>query len=144
MGVDPFEAFLAGLVQYVGLIVTLRIMDQVDKEGTQLGSEMFCAHLLRDVRTLSCSIGREWNFPARVVSAIAEQAGARKGLQISPMGALLAQSDYLAKMRILSEQALVENADARLFKGLTPGAMACYNSLNAVADDVLPAPVMAS
>ena len=48
-----FKAFLAGLVQYVGLIVTLRIMDQADKDGKQLGSEMFCASLLRDARALA-------------------------------------------------------------------------------------------
>jgi HD-like signal output (HDOD) protein len=141
MGLDPFEAFLAGLVQYVGLIVTLRIMDQTDKDGTELGSELFCARLLRDARTLGCSIGREWNFPDSVVTAIAEQAGARKGVQISPMGKLLAQSDYLSKMRILSEQALVDNTDSSLFKGLSPSAMACYNSLDAVADDTVPVPV---
>jgi HD-like signal output (HDOD) protein len=147
MGLDPFEAFLAGLVQYVGLIVTLRIMDQLDKEGTQLGSEMFCARLLRDVRSLSCSIGREWNFPDSVVTAIAEQAGARKGVQISPMGKLLAQSDYLSKLRILSEQGLADNTDSNLFKGLGPSAMACYNSLDAIADDTvaaLPAAMPAS
>lgn len=144
LGIDPFEAFLAGLVQYVGLIVTLRIMDQMDKDGTELGSDMFCASLLRDARSLSCSIGREWNFPDSVVTAITEQAGARKGVQISPMGKLLAQSDYLAKVRILSEHALADNADSRLFKGMSPSAMACYNSLDAVADDTAPAPVAAS
>ena len=138
MGLDPFEAFLAGLVQYVGLIVTLRIMDQVDKDGTHLGSEMFCARLLRDVRTLSCSIGREWNFPDSVVTAITEQAGARKGVQVSSMGKLLSQSDYLSKVRILSEHALAENTDSSLFKGLSPRAMACYHSLDAIADDAVP------
>ena len=138
MGVDPFEAFLAGLVQYVGLIVTLRIMDQLDKEGKHLGSDMFCASLLRDARSLSCSIGREWDFPANVVSAIAEQAGARKGVQISPMGRLLSQSDYLSKVRILAESALADSADSALFKGLSPSAMACYHQLDAIAD-ALPA-----
>jgi HD-like signal output (HDOD) protein len=147
MGVDPFEAFLAGLVQYVGLIVTLRIMDQMDKEGRQLGSEMFCASLLRDARALACSIGREWNFPDSVVTAIGEQGGARKGVQVSPMGRLLAQSDYLSKVRILAEQQLADNTDASLFAGLSPSAMACYNGLDAIADDAgapLGVPVAAS
>ena len=139
MGVDPFEAFLAGLVQYVGLIVTLRIMDQVDKEGRALGSEMFCARLLRDARALSCSIGREWSFPDSVVVAITEQAGTRKGVQVSPMGRLLSQSDYLAKVRILAENGLADSADAALFKGLSPSAMACYHRLDAIADDELAA-----
>ncbi|MES2318161.1 MAG: HDOD domain-containing protein [Pseudomonadota bacterium] len=146
MGLDPFEAFLAGLVQYVGLIVTLRIMDQLDKEGTQLGSAMFCARLLRDVRALSCSIGREWNFPDSVVVAISEQAGVRKGVQVSPMGRLLAQSDYLSKLRILSEHKLADNTDATLFKGLSPSALACYHTLDAIADESAPlaVPVAAS
>lgn len=135
-GIDPFEAFLAGLVQYVGLIVTLRIMDQADKEGKQLGSDIFCASLLRDARALSISIGREWNFPDSVVVAIAEQAGARKGVQISPMGQLLAQSDYLAKIRILAEHGQPTGGDAALFNGLSPSALACYQQLDAIPDDV--------
>ena len=135
IGVDPFEAFLAGLVQYVGLIVTLRIMDQVDKEGKHLGSDMFCARLLSDARTLSCSIGREWNFPASVVTAITEQAGARKGVQVSPMGRLLSQSDYLAKVRILAENKLANPDDPALFKGLSSSALACYYRLDAIADE---------
>lgn len=137
-GADPFEAFLAGLVQYVGLIVTLRIMDSVDKEGRHLGSDMFCARLLANARTLSCSIGREWHFPDSVVTGITEQAGARKGVQLSPMGRLLSQSDYLAKVRILAEHELASNSDAPLFRGLSPGAMACYQQLDAIADDDAP------
>jgi HD-like signal output (HDOD) protein len=135
MGVDPFEAFLAGLVQYVGLIVTLRIMDQADKEGKHLGSEMFTASLLRDARALSCSIGREWSFPESVVIAISEQVGARKGVQVSAMGRLLSQSDYMSKVRILAEDGLVDPEDATLFKDLSPSAMACYHALNQIADD---------
>ena len=136
MGIDPFEAFLAGLVQYVGLIVTLRIMDQADKDGKHLGSDMFCASLLRDARTLSGSIGREWNFPDSVVRAIAEQAGARKGVQVSPMGQLLAQSDYLAKIRILAEHGQADSTDPALFKGLSPSAQACFHKLDAIPDDL--------
>jgi hypothetical protein len=63
MGVDPFEAFLAGLVQNVGLIVSLRVMDQLAKGDKPLGSEMFSARLMRDARSLTTSIGREWNSP---------------------------------------------------------------------------------
>ena len=147
MGVDPFEAFLAGLVQYVGLIVTLRIMDQIDKGGDELGSEMFCARLLRDARALSCSIGREWNFPDSVVTGISEQAGARKGVHISPMGRLLSQSDYLSKLRILSDNGLAAMGDAALLAGFSASALACYGRLDALADDelaLLPVSALAS
>lgn len=137
-GIDPFEAFLAGLVQYVGLIVTLRIMDQIDKDGKHLGSEIFCARLLRDARTLSCSIGKEWSFPETVSVAIREQAGVRKGVAVSTMGRLLSQSDYLSKVRVLSENNVIQGTDPELFKGLSASALACYDQLDAIADDDAP------
>jgi HD-like signal output (HDOD) protein len=139
MGIDPFEAFLAGLVQNVGLIVTLRIMDQMSKGEKELGSEMFCARLVRDARILTCSIGREWNFPENVVTAIGEQAGMRKGVPVSPLGQLLTQSDYLSKVRILVENARLGQDDPVLFKGLSAQAMACYRTLDAI-EDAPPAP----
>jgi HD-like signal output (HDOD) protein len=135
MGINPFEAFLAGLVQNVGLIVTLRIMDQMSKGEKELGSEMFCARLVRDARILTCSIGREWHFPESVVTAIGEQAGMRKGVPISPLGHLLTQSDYLSKVRILVDNARLDPTDPVLFKGLSPAALACYRALDAVDDE---------
>ncbi|WP_370661633.1 HDOD domain-containing protein [Massilia aquatica] len=140
MGVDPFEAFLAGLVQNVGLIVTLRIMDQMSRGEKELGSEMFCARLVRDARILTCSIGREWNFPESVVTAIGEQAGMRKGVAVSPLGQLLTQSDYLSKVRILVDNDRLEHDDPVLFKGLSAQAMACYRQLDAIEDDVVATP----
>jgi hypothetical protein len=134
-GVDPFEAFLAGVVQNVGLIVTLRLMDQVAKGEKELGSEMFCARLVRDARTLTNSIGKEWTFPDSVITAIAEQAGVKKGTAISPLGQLLGLSDYLSKVRVLAEAGVVDAADPKLFEGLEASALACYHALDAVGDD---------
>ena len=140
MGIDPFEAFLAGLVQNVGLIVTLRIMDQMTRDagsanaGQQLGSELFCARLVSDARALTCSIGREWHFPDSVVTAIAEQAGTRKGVTVSPLGRLLALSDYLSRTRILVDAERLGKADPNLFKGLPPYALECYRALDAQVD----------
>lgn len=133
-GIDPFEAFLAGLVQHVGLIVTLRIMDQNAKETGQLGSALFCSSLLRDARTLSVNIGKEWNFPPQVIQAIQEQGSMKRGAPVSALGALLATSDYLSKVRILVEQQRLAEGDARLFKGLGDAAFACYQGLNAIDD----------
>ncbi|MEO7578090.1 MAG: HDOD domain-containing protein [Massilia sp.] len=136
MGIDPFEAFLAGLVQYVGLIVTLRIMDQVAKDERRMGSEMFCAQLLRDARALSCSIGREWHFPDSVTLAISEQGGMKKGVKISPLGRLLTLTDYLGKVRMLVEQNRAAETDAGLFTGLPANAPLAYRSLEAITDDI--------
>jgi len=120
--VDPFEAFLAGLVHNVGLIVALRVMDQLAKDGRGLGSEAFCAHLARTARALTCGIGREWDFAPAVTQALAEQGGVRKGAQPSPLGRLLTLCDYLGKVRTLVEAGLLEEDDPALFAGLPAGA----------------------
>ncbi len=128
--IAPFEAFLAGLVQNVGLIVALRMMDQFAKGSNQLGSGMFCARLLHNARTLSCSIGKQWNFPQSVTRAIDEQARVHDAGSMSPLGQLLATGDYLSKVGILIEQGRLSADDSRLFDGLLPQALSCHHSLN--------------
>ena len=144
MGIDPFEAFLAGLVQNVGLIVSLRIMDQMAKGDKNLGSEMFCAGLVRDARILTCSIGREWHFPESVITAIGEQAGMKKGVVISPLGRLLTLTDYMGKVRILVENERAPFGDPALFGGLPPSAAEAYRSLQAIDAAALAPPTDAS
>ena len=134
LGIDPFEAFLAGLVQHVGLIVTLRVMDQVAKGDKRLGAEMFCARLVRDARILTCNIGREWNFPESVTLAISEQSGMKKGEPISPLGRLMLLSGYLSKVRMLVEHGLLPEHDPALFAGLPALAATCYRALEPIGD----------
>lgn len=139
LGVDRFEAFLAGLVHNVGLIVALRIMDQVSKGDKRLGSEMFCARLMREARSLTCSIGRDWHFPDNVTLAISEQGGVKKGEVISPLGRQLALTDYLGKLRMLVESDRAELGDPALFGGLPPYANTAYFALEPI-DTPAPAP----
>ncbi|MDB5906281.1 MAG: hypothetical protein JWP34_395 [Massilia sp.] len=139
MGIDPFEAFLAGLVQSVGLIVALRIMDQTTKGEHGLGTEMFCAALIRNARILTCSIGREWHFPDSVTLAISEQSGMKKGVVISPLGRLLTLTDYIGKVRILIENERASFGDPALFGGLPASADEAYRAVAAI-DVAEPAP----
>jgi HD-like signal output (HDOD) protein len=129
LGIEPFEAFLAGLIQNVGLIVALRVLDGVAKNDASLGSELFCAQLVRDARALSCSIGREWKFPETVIRAVAEQGGLQKGAQLSPLGQLLMLTDYLGKVRELIEQGRLGHADPSLFAGLPDYTQRLYAHL---------------
>jgi HD-like signal output (HDOD) protein len=125
-GVEPFDAFLAGLLQSVGVIVALRIMDQVARNARELGSEAFCAALARAARALSVSIAREWDFAPAVVQALGEQGGVRKGAHMSPLGRLAMLGDYLAKVQSLSALGLLDESDPALLAGLPPGALECY------------------
>jgi HD-like signal output (HDOD) protein len=139
MKIEPFDAFLAGLLQNVGLIVSLRIMDQVAKGERKLGSEIFLAQLARDTRQLSCSIAREWHFPETVAQALAEQGGLHKGAQMSPLGRLLKLTDYLGKVRLLVENELLDESDPELFSGLPANAAQCYSALAASREQAAPA-----
>jgi HD-like signal output (HDOD) protein len=130
LGIEPFDAFLAALLQNVGLTVALRAMDQASKGEPQLGSGVFWAQLARDTRLLGCSIAREWNFPDSVVQALAEQGGVRKGVAMSPLGRLLMLLDYVGKVRMLVEQGVLEDGDAGLFAGLPGDAGVGYALLS--------------
>jgi HD-like signal output (HDOD) protein len=132
-GIEPFDAFLAGLLHNVGLIVALRIMDQAARGARELGSEVFCARLAQATRALSVSIAREWDFSPAVVQALAEQGGLRKGAPYSPLGGLTMLTDYLAKTQALAAPGLVDEADPSLLDGLPPGAGACYQLLGALS-----------
>jgi len=129
-GVEGFDAFLAALLQNVGLTVALRSMDQVTKGEALLGSGMFWAQLARDTRRLSVSIAREWNFPETVVRALDEQGGLRKGATMSPLGSLLMLTDYLGKLRVLVEQGVLEDGDPALMAGLPEDAGECWALLS--------------
>jgi HD-like signal output (HDOD) protein len=131
--VDPFEAFLAGLVQNAGLQTALRIMDQVSGESRALGSTIFCARLLTLSRQISAAIAEEWKFPPRIVEAIREQDSLKKGAMLSPMGRVLALADYLSKIKLMSEHGKINELQNKLFYDLPLGAMPCYAALAAIS-----------
>jgi HD-like signal output (HDOD) protein len=128
--VDPFEAFLAGLIQNVGLIVSLRIMDQISNGKGPIGSETFCTYLFRHARFLSCSIGKEWNFPDTVTTAIEEQGRVFDTAKMSPIGRILSLGDYLSKVKVLVENDRVTEGDPRVLKNLSEKAVDCYKELS--------------
>lgn len=134
-GVEPFEAFLAALVQNTGLIVALRLMDQAARDDRTLGSEMFCAQLATLARRLSCSIAQEWHFPQSVTHAIREQGSVAKGAVMSPLGRLMALSDYMGKARMLFENGVIEEGDPAVFERLPMAAGRCYEAVAALPAD---------
>ena len=130
-GLNSFDAFLAGLIQNVGLIVALRVMDQVAAGSQALGSAGFCNALIPKARKLSASIGREWNFPAEVVAAIAEQAIVDRNTTLSELGQNLLMADYLSKLNLLTQQGRQEPGVAAP-DGLSVSQQDCYVELQAL------------
>lgn len=120
---DPFEAYLAGLTQNVGLIVAFRLVDQVAGAAALPRADAFAQALLDSARTLSARIATLWELPPPVSQAIlqAGQDGA------TPLAQALHEGDRLAKLRVLFDAgaegapesaAALQDAQRRIFDKL--------------------------
>lgn len=129
---DAFEAFLAGLLQYVGLIVALRVLDQLEapRQG-ELGSLAFYASLAHYARRLACIVGRHWEFPAQVVAAVEHGATADAGS--TALSEVLRLSDTTARIRQLVKLGLLQEDDveACLDGDDVAACLACYREMAA-------------
>ena len=122
---NPFEAYLAGLMQNVGLVVAFRLVDQLCPGDALPQSNAFVAALFAQARLLSARIAELWEFPEAVTQAI-EAAGRANA---PPLAQALALGDRLAKLRLLVDGAVVEPDDAFVVDGLSHNALACFEKL---------------
>ena len=110
LGADPFEAYLAGLMHDVGLVVALRLFDRV-LEGPAVPQDVaFAGAALAGARELSAGIAQHWELPAPVGAAIV-RAG-RAGTQ--PLAEALGRAVHLARLRLLYDAGALAPDDARL------------------------------
>jgi HD-like signal output (HDOD) protein len=124
-GANPFEAYLAGLIQNVGLIVAFRLIDQVYNEDVLPRSNAFAAALLGQARRLAHGIAREWAFPDSVAQAIID-AGSPAA---DAMAGVLATADALAKLRLLVDAGELPPDDPLVAAVVTPRLLPCFDSL---------------
>ena len=114
-GADPFEAYLAGLMLDVGLVVAFRIIDRLEQPVVPQ-SDAFCEALLLGARELSAGIATHWALPPFVASAVL-RAG-RAGT--IPLAEALGRADLLARLRLLVDHGVYasdEPAVAALLAG---------------------------
>jgi len=125
--IDGFEVFLAGLLQNVGVIVALRVMDQAGGAGPgELRSLDFCASFGHYTRRLATLVGRHWEFPPPAIAAIDRQA--------APTNTVLAEvlrlADRTAKIRTLVNHGALREAHAEAcLEG--EDVVACYREMAA-------------
>ncbi|MCU6434276.1 HDOD domain-containing protein [Undibacterium sp. Jales W-56] len=131
-GLDPFQAFLTGLMKNVGLIIAFRLLDQQCEEARFKYSASFYHAFTSVAATLSYRVAQRWEFPATVVQALQQQAGGSKAPVWTPLGHLLHNADLLAKMRVLVNHAQLKSNDQRLCAGLSAEAIDCFTNLNHV------------
>jgi HD-like signal output (HDOD) protein len=128
--VDPLDAFLAGLIQNIGLTVSLRVIDKMTEGRQPVGSPTFCNALASHGRTLACNISREWHFPDAVTTAIGEQGTSDRPSQLSAVGRILSMGDYLSKIDILIRHGRIDADDPEVLDGLSEKELACLKELS--------------
>lgn len=121
-----FEAYLAGLMQNVGLVVAFRLADRASDNGKVPGSSEFGVRLLACGRQLSAGIARHWDFPSDVADAIAEAGNPGE----SNLARALAQGDRIAKLRLLLDACVLYEDDVLVFEALDSFQRRCLGKLS--------------
>lgn len=123
---SAIEAYLAGLMQNLGLVVALRLMDEASPAGLPALSDESCVALLDAARTLSAGIAQEWDFPPGVAQAIADAGGP----DAPPLAQALALGDMLARLRVMVDAGRYDAGDPFVLEGLDSFQRRCFDKLN--------------
>lgn len=125
---NAFDAYLAGLIANVGLVVAFRLIDQLHAPDAFPASDAFIAQVFAQARMLSVRIAALWEFPDSVTHAIeqAGQAGAHQQAQALALG------ERLSKLRMLADAGQFPADDSFVLAGLGEDALAAFDKL---ADD---------
>jgi HD-like signal output (HDOD) protein len=130
IGAHAFEAFLAALLQSVGRVVVLRLLDQRPPASLSASTQA-CGMLLDQGRRIACAIGRQWSFPDAVIAAVVERDPAQRAAGRTVLGDLLRVSTELSMLRVLSDAGLISRDDARLDWAAHPLPKRCFDMLDA-------------
>jgi len=128
-GVSAFEAFLGALLQSVGMVVVLRMLDQVAPRHPP-ASPRACHLLLARSRALAATIGRQWSFPDAVIGAVLEREPSHAQGRTA-LGDFVASCDALSKLRLLADARVIAAEDERLDLAGHPAAQRCFQMLDA-------------
>jgi HD-like signal output (HDOD) protein len=122
---NAFDAYLAGLMENVGLVVAFRLVDQACAEDALPWSEPFIAGLFQHARILSARIAGLWEFPPAVAAAI-EAAGQ---VDPPPLAQALALGGRLARLRMLADAGQFPHDDPFVVEGMSEAALAVFEKL---------------
>jgi len=99
--VDPFVAFLAGLLHDVGLMVALRVFDRSYANAQLPTSAEFRDAFQKKSLIISSRIGRIWSLPEIVLQAIDAQTTDVTAIPKTPLAEVLKQADFISKTCVL-------------------------------------------
>ena len=126
---NAFDAYLAGLMANVGLVVAFRLIDQLHAPDAFPHSDAFIAQVFVQARRLSVRIAELWEFPQSVTRAIG-QAGV--DANADPQAQALALGERLSKLRMLVDTGRFPADDPFVMAGLGKSELQVFDKL---ADD---------
>ncbi len=134
---DPFDAYLAGMAINIGMIVTVRILDQLHKGREVPRSMEFYKMTLHKSRKLSVRIAENWRFPATVLDALAEQTEMDSSPDLSSLGGMVYAANRLSQLHILVKEGRM-NDDIELLNDdlggqATDRYLRCYAELKRIS-----------
>lgn len=122
MQANAFDAYLAGLMANVGLVVAFRLIDQLHAPEAFPQSDAFIAQVFAQARILSVRIAELWEFPESVTRAIAQADGDAQAQS-------LALGERLSKLRMLVDAAQLDADDPFVVAGLGKSALGVFDKL---------------
>ncbi len=111
---DPFDAYLAGMVCKIGMIVAIRILDQLYRKRELPKSIHFYQTLLLKTKRLSHHIAENWKFPITVLDALEEQASMNDQSDLSALSGVLYRANRISELHVLVEEKHLEDDIGRL------------------------------
>lgn len=135
---DAFDAYLAGIVCNIGMIVAIRIMDRLQTGRAPPRSITFYQSLLLKTRQLSFRIAENWQFPPTVLIALKELAILDQKPDITKLSGTLYAANRLSQLRVLvDENRLNDDIDQlnhRLGGQLTEYCIHCFFELKRLSE----------
>ena len=125
MQANAFDAYLAGLMANVGLVVAFRLIDQMHAPDAFPQSDAFIAQVFAQARILSVRIAELWEFPESVTRAIGHAGQA----DADPQAQALAQGERLSKLRMLVDTGRFPADDPFVMAGLGKGELLVFDKL---------------
>lgn len=99
--VDPFDAYVAGLMHNTGSIVVLRQLNQVPKTLEMTRSKYFQHGVIKFATQLSLLIAQQWDLSDSVVTSLKEQIGSHRIRPGSSIGQVLELGIRIAQLHTL-------------------------------------------
>ena len=135
---DGFDAYLAGIVCNIGMIVILRIMDHLRIGRETPRSIAFYEAVLLKTRQLSSRIAENWQFPSPVLNALQELAILDQKPDMAKLSGTLYAANQLSQLRVLVDENRldddIDQLNRRLGGQLTEHCVRCFFELKRLSE----------